>query len=86
MFHELGNGLSLVKLGVIVAFDHLHESPLSPFVELGITCAHLTVPVIAETDAVELLTIACDIFCGGLFGMLSGLDRILLGGADRMAS
>ena len=42
--------------------------------------ADLAVPVVAETDAVELRVVACDILRGCFLGVLSGLDGILLGG------
>ncbi len=80
MGHEFRNRLCFVELGVVVALHHLHESPLGPLVELRVAGAHLTVPVIAETYAVELLTVAGYVIGSGFLRVLSGLDGILLCG------
>ena len=79
MGHQLIDGTGLVKLGVVIALEHLQEGPLRPLVIGGVTGAHLTVPIVAEADLVQLLTIAGDVLIGGDFGVLAGLDSILLG-------
>lgn len=40
--------------------------------------AHLTIPVVAETDFIHLLTVVVDVFLCGDSRMCSGLDSILL--------
>ena len=47
---------------------------------MRIAGAHLTVPVKAEADLVELLAVAVDVLLGGDGWVLTGLDGILLGG------
>ena len=79
MSHQLLNGTCFVKLSVIITLEHLQECPLCPLVICGITGAHLTVPIITETDLIQLLTVTCDVLVGGDFGMLTRLDGILLG-------
>ena len=84
---ELGNQLldraCLLLHVVVVVREHLHECPLSPFVVLGITGAHLAAPIERETDLVQLLTIAADVLRCGHSGVLTRLDSILLGGQTK---
>ena len=47
---------------------------------MRIAGAHLTVPVKAEADLVELLAVAVDVLLRGDGGVLTGFDSILLGG------
>ena len=60
--------------------EELDESPLGPFVILGVAGAYFTIPVKAETEFVELLAVAGNVLVGGDGGMLAGLDGVLLGG------
>ncbi len=80
MLHKVGNGHRAVETAVVVAFKHLYERPLCPAVKFRIAGAYTAVPVVAETDFVELLAIACNIFLSGNLGVLTGLDGILFGG------
>ena len=78
IFHEFLNGASLVEFSVIITLEHLQKSPLRPLVIFRVAGAHLTVPVIAETYLIKLLTIATNILVGGDFRVLTRLDGILL--------
>ena len=80
LLNQFRNGSGLVQAGVIPTVEHLEEGPLRPFVERRIAGAHLPVPVVGEAYAVELAAVALDIAGGGDFGVLAGLDGILLGG------
>ena len=78
--YKLIDGTSLVELGVIVALEHLQESPLCPLVVARLAGPYLTAPVVAETYLLELLTVAGNVLVGSDFGVLASLDGILLGG------
>ena len=78
--YQLIDGTCLVKLGVVIALEHLQESPLCPLVIFGVTSLHFTVPVIAETYFVKLLTVTGNVLVGSDFGMLTCLNSILFGG------
>ena len=80
MLLELFDGHGAVGLAVVVRAEHLEESPLGPFVILGVAGADLAAPVKRQTDVLELLDIAGYIFIGGDFGVLAGLYGMLLGG------
>ena len=79
MFYQLFNRTGLLPVVVVVAVEHLYEGPLGPLVILGIAGANLAAPVVAETNLVQLLTIAIYILLGRNGRMLSGLYRILFG-------
>ena len=80
VLHQLADGQCLL-LGVVVErHEHLLEGPLCPVVIAGVACAHLAVPVEAESDLVELLAVVVDVCLGGDGRVLAGLDGILLGG------
>ena len=76
--YEIFDRLSLLKGIVVVAAKHLLESPLSPMVVTRVAGAHLAVPIVAKTYLVELLAIAGNVFNGSHFGVLTGLNGILL--------
>ena len=76
--YEIFDRLSLLKGIVVVAAKHLLESPLSPVVVTRVAGAHLAVPIVAETYLIELLAIAGNVFNGSHFGVLTGLNGILL--------
>ena len=46
MLLQLGYRTGLVESRIIIALEHLYESPLRPFVILGIAGAELPVPVV----------------------------------------
>ena len=64
---------------VVVRVEHLHKCPLRPFVIDGFTGTYFPVPIEAETDFIQLLTIAVDVFVGRLFWVLTRLNSILFG-------
>ena len=78
--NQFGDGARLVHLRVVPALEHAQESPLGPFVVVGIAGAERTVPVEGEAYAVQLLAVAGHVHACGLFRMLAGLDGILLRG------
>ena len=80
MRDKLVDGLCLFQVVVVVRVEHLLESPLCPVIVMRIAGAHLTVPVKAEADLVELLAVAVDVLLGGDGWVLTGFDGILLGG------
>ena len=73
---QFGDGSCLLFLDIEIVVEHLDEGPLGPVVILRITGADFAVPVVAETDTVELLAVTGDILGGCLLGMLSGLDGV----------
>ena len=70
----------LLAVVVIVAVEHLLESPLRPVVILRVARAYLSAPVEGEANLVQLFAVAVDIVNGCNCRVLSGLDGILLGG------
>ena len=79
MSHQFINGACLIEFSVIITLEHLQKGPLCPLVIDWVASAHFTVPIIAETYLIQLLTVAGNILVGGDFGMLSRLNGILLG-------
>ncbi len=61
-------------------FEHAYERPLGPLVVVGGACTDFAVPVVAETNFIELLAVARYVHIGSLLGVLPCLDGILLGG------
>ncbi len=80
MLLKVGYRHSLVGLRIVVGVEHLYECPLCPLIIIGRAGAHFAIPVVAETNFVELRTVAVDVVDGSNLGMLPGLDCILLGG------
>ena len=78
--HQLDDGLCLLQLVVVIALEHLLESPLCPVIIFGVAGAYFAVPVEREAYLVELFAIAVDIVDGGNCRVLASLDGILLGG------
>ena len=76
--HEFGYRPGLVFLGIVPALEHLQECPLRPLVVVGVAGAERAVPVEGETEPVKLAAIAGHVLVGGFFGVLPGLDGILL--------
>ena len=75
---ELLDRLGALALVAVERLEHLLECPLCPLVVPRFAGAHLTIPVEAETDAVELLTVACDVLVGSDGWMLTCLNSVLL--------
>ena len=75
---QLADRTGLAQTVVIIRIEHLQEGPLGPFVIFRIAGAELAVPVVGETDTVQLFPIARDILVGRHFRVLAGLDGILL--------
>ena len=80
MLLEVGYGHGLVLLSVVVRQEHALEGPLRPLIVFGVAGAYLAVPVVAHANLVELAAIAGDVYSRCLFGVLAGLNGILLGG------
>ncbi len=76
--NQFADRLRFLRLGVKITVEHLHESPLRPFVERRVARAHFAVPVIAETDFLELRYISVDVLERRFLGVLTGLDGVLL--------
>ena len=74
---QFTHGASLLPVAVIIAVEHLDERPLRPFVILGVTSAHLPVPVIRKADFVQLLAVTGNVFLRGHGRVLPGLDGVL---------
>ena len=70
LLHQFIYRTGLVEGRVIPAAEHLYESPLRPLVIIRVTGPYLTVPVIGETYAVQLGTVAADVLYGGTSEML----------------
>ena len=83
-FLETGNQfadrLCLLATVAVERVKQLKECPLCPLVVAWLASAHLTVPVVAETDLVHLLAVAVDVLLGCHGGVSARLDGILLGG------
>ena len=74
---KFADGTCFLQRRIVIGVEHLQERPLRPFVELRIAGAHLTAPVIAETDFAQLLDVSFDILVGRHLRVLTGLDGIL---------
>ena len=70
--------MRFLELCVKVVIKHLNKCPLSPFVVIGLTGSNLAIPVVTESNFVQLLAIASYVFLGGDGRMLPSLDGILL--------
>ena len=77
MFGQLTDGQCFLRLVTVIGIKHFLESPLCPMVVARFTGAHLTVPVEAKSDFVELFTISFDIGFSSDGGMLSSLYGVL---------
>ncbi len=58
--------------------EHLDECPLCPVVELRIAGLDRTAPIVAETYLTELADVSLDVLVRCYFGVLTGLNSILL--------
>ena len=58
---------------------HLQKCPLCPLVVLRLTGAYLAVPIVAETNLIHLLAVACDVLLCCYGRVLTRLNGILLG-------
>ena len=74
---KFGDGFRFLRVVVEPMVEHLYERPLCPFVVFGVAGADFTVPVVGETDFVELFPVTGDVFLGGHCRMLPRLDGIL---------
>ena len=77
---ELGNGLSFFRLFAKVGMIELEKDPLGPADVAGVGRVDLAVPVVGEADRLELAAEVDDVGLGRDARVLTGLDRILLGG------
>ena len=57
----------------------MDKCPLCPLVEVRVASLHLAIPVVVETNLLELLDIVSDILHGGFLRVLTCLNSILLG-------
>ena len=73
------NGTCGVGAFAVPVVEHLHKSPLCPMIKLRVAGAHLAAPIVAETDFVQLLAVTRYVFAGRYFGVLTGLNGVLLG-------
>ena len=77
---KVGDGLSFLRIVVVIGFEHLRKGPLCPLVVARVAGAYLAAPVEAEADTVELLAVTSNVLIGGDGGVLASLDGILFGG------
>ena len=75
--YQSTDGLRFLQCIVVVALEHLLESPLCPVVVFGIASTYLAVPVERETYLVQLFAIAVDVGGSSDGRVLSGLYGIL---------
>ena len=60
-------------------FVELKENPLSPFVVVRAASDYLTIPVVAETERLNLLCEVCDILVSGSSRVSACFDSIVFG-------
>ena len=80
VFLQFADRQGFVGFVAIIMVEQLDESPLSPFVVIGVAGAHLAAPVEGEAYFVELFAVACDVLFGGDGRVLAGLYGVLFGG------
>ena len=76
--NEFGDRFGFLCDIVVVMVEHLNECPLRPVVELRIAGLDRTAPIVAETYLTELADISLDVLARCYFGVLTGLNSILL--------
>ena len=76
---QFGDGARLLPVVTVIAVEHLQERPLRPPVICGVAGHHLPVPVVRESELVELFPVTRHVLRRGDRGMLPRLDGILLG-------
>src|SRR6266508_5186616 len=78
-----GNRLGSICLRVQPGVVDLEENPLRPFV-IGRVCrVDLSLPIVRETDPLQLALELRHVFTGGDCRMLTGFDRVLLRGQTK---
>jgi len=84
MFFEMDyQGLNvqcLLNVLVVPVIEEQTENPLGKFIIIGIASFHLSVPIVAKTHDIQLLSEAFYVLFGSNSGMLAGLDGVLFGG------
>ena len=78
MLDQLVDRLGTIGARVVVMVEKLYESPLRPLVVLRIASYHLTAPVEAKANVVQLLTVTSDVDPRRLFRVAIRLDSVLL--------
>ena len=78
MLDQLLDRLSRLTLVAEERVEHLLESPLCPLVVVRCASTHFSVPIKAEANLVQLLTIAVNVLESGFLRVLTCLDGILL--------
>ena len=68
-----------VSRKVVIMLKKLHENPLGPPIKGRIAGAHLTAPVEAKSDIVQLFPITGDVLLRGYSGVGTSLNGVLLG-------
>src|SRR5207237_5642566 len=74
------NRFGLVRFRIEPRIINLEKDPLRPFEVTRIGGVDFTVPIIGETDSLQLRFEFSDVLAGGDGRMLAALDRILFGG------
>ena len=67
----------LLRFSIIIGEKHFSHGPLCPVIIVRIASAHLPTPIKGEANAIELLSITCDIAFGCHGRMLACLNGIL---------
>src|SRR5215472_11978961 len=78
-----GNRLSSIRLRVEPGVVDLEENPLRPFVISRLGCVDFSLPIVRETNPLQLALKLRHVFTGGDCRMLTGFDRVLLCGQTK---
>jgi len=77
MFNKSADRLRFLQIVIIIMMKHLDESPLCPVVIIGIAGSDFSVPIITESDFVELITVTSNIIFCRYRRMLTCLNGVL---------
>ena len=77
---QFGDGSAALLCGVVPSVIDLQEDPLRPLEIAWIGRVHFAVPVVAETEHLDLTTECLDVSLGGGARVRTGLDGVLLSG------
>ena len=80
MLYQGADRHGLIGIFVVVGVEKLDECPLRPFIIARVAGTELAVPIVTETDLIQLLAIAFHILLSSDGRVLAGLDGVLLGG------
>ena len=76
--NQIADGTCFLGLGVVPTLEQLPKNPLRPTVVRGVAGAHLSGPIVAKPELLQLLAVSVDVLLRGDCRVLAGLDGVLL--------